>query len=124
LITTKEFIGCMDKVKLTIAVALVASGVAGFYYFADQSLLMRVLGLLAVVAVSVAIAYQTALGQRTWGFVTDAQTEVKKVVWPTRKETLQTTGIVLVVVVIVGIFLWGLDSTLLWLVGILTGQGG
>ncbi len=113
----------MDKVKLTIAVALMAAGVAGFYYFADQSLLMRVLGLLAVAAVSVAIAYQTLLGQRTWGFVTDAQTEVKKVVWPTRKETLQTTGIVLIVVVIVGIFLWGLDSTLLWLVGILTGQG-
>ena len=113
----------MDKVKLTIAVALMATGVTGFYYFADQSLLMRVLGLLAVAAVSVAIAYQTLLGQKTWGFVTDAQTEVKKVVWPTRKETLQTTGIVLIVVVAVGIFLWGLDSTLLWLVSILTGQG-
>jgi len=113
----------MDKVKLTIAVALLATGVAGFYYFADQSLLMRVLGLLVVASVSVAIAYQTVVGHRTWGFVTDAQTEVKKVVWPTRKETLQTTGIVLIVVVIVGIFLWGLDSTLMWLVSILTGQG-
>ena len=114
----------MDKVKLTIAVALMAAGVAGFYYFADQSLLMRVLGLLAVAAVSVAIVYQTALGRKTWGFVTDAQTEVKKVVWPTRKETLQTTGIVLIVVFIVGVFLWLLDSSLLWAVGNLTGQGG
>ena len=113
----------MDKVKLTISLALLAGGVAGFYYFADQSLLMRVLGLLAVAGVSIAIAYQTAVGQRTWGFVTDAQVEVKKVVWPTRKETLQTTGIVMVVVVLVGIFLWALDSLLLWLVKILTGQG-
>ena len=113
----------MDKVKLTISLALLVGGVAGFYYFADQSLLMRVLGLLAVAGVSIAIAYQTAVGQRTWGFVTDAQVEVKKVVWPTRKETLQTTGIVMVVVVLVGIFLWALDSLLLWLVKILTGQG-
>ncbi len=102
---------------------LVVAGVAGFYYFADQSLLMRVLGLLVVAGVSVAIAYQTTVGQRTWGFVTDAQTEVKKVVWPTRKEALQTTGIVMVMVVIVALILWGLDSTLLWLVKLLTGQG-
>jgi len=113
----------MDKVKLTIAFALLAGGVAGFYYFADQSLLMRVLGLLAVAGISIAIIYQTAIGQKAWGFVTDSQVEVKKVVWPTRKETLQTTGIVGVVVVLVGIFLWALDSTLLWLVKILTGQG-
>ena len=113
----------MDKVKLTIAVAMLAAGVVGFYYFADQSLLLRVLGLLVVAGVSLAIAYQTAVGQRTWGFVTDAQTEVKKVVWPTRKEALQTTGIVLMMVLLVAIFLWGLDSLLLWLVKLLTGRG-
>ena len=81
------------------------------------------LGLLVVAGVSLAIAYQTAVGQRTWGFVTDAQTEVKKVVWPTRKEALQTTGIVLMMVLLVAIFLWGLDSLLLWLVKLLTGRG-
>jgi preprotein translocase subunit SecE len=113
----------MDKVKLTIAVLLLAAGVAGFYYFADQSLLMRVLGLLVVAGVSLAIAYQTAAGQRTWGFVTASQIEVKKVVWPTRKETLQTTGIVLLMVLLAAIFMWALDSTLLWLVRLLTGQG-
>ena len=113
----------MDKVKLTIAVLLIAAGVAGFYYFADQSMLIRVLGLLGVAVVSLLIAYQTAVGQRTWGFVTDAQTEVKKVVWPTRKEALQTTGIVIVMVFIVALILWGLDSTLLWAVKLLTGQG-
>jgi preprotein translocase subunit SecE len=113
----------MDKVKLTIAVALVAAGVAGFYYFGDQSLLMRVLGLLVVGGVALAIAYQTAVGQRTWGFVADAQTEVKKVVWPTRKEAIQTTFMVIVIVLVVAIFVWMLDSTLLWLVRLLTGQG-
>ncbi|ALP52364.1 preprotein translocase subunit SecE [Candidatus Tenderia electrophaga] len=113
----------MDKLKLTIALALVAAGVVGFYYFPDQSLLMRVLGLLAAAGIALAVAYQTAVGQRTWGFVTGAQTEIKKVVWPTRKEALQTTGIVVVMVLIVALFLWGLDSILLWLVRLLTGQG-
>lgn len=113
----------MDKLKLIIAVALLGAGVAGFYYFADESLLMRVLGLLAVASVSLMIVYQTAVGRQSWGFVTDAQTEVKKVVWPTRKEAFQTTGIVLIMVLIAGLFLWALDSTLFWLVKLLTGQG-
>jgi len=113
----------MDKVKLVVAAVVLGAGIGGFYYFGDESMLVRVLGLLAVVAISLGIAYQTATGRATWAFVTDAQTEVKKVVWPTRKETFQTTGIVLVMVVIVAIFLWALDSILLWLVRLLTGQG-
>ena len=113
----------MDKVKLVVAVAVLGAGIGGFYYFGDESLLMRVLGLLMVAAISLAIAYQTTTGRATWGFVADAQTEVKKVVWPTRKETFQTTGIVFLMVVVVACFLWALDSTLLWLVKMLTDQG-
>ncbi len=113
----------MDKVKLIIAAVLLGAGIYGFYHFADESLLMRVLGLLAVAGVSLVIVFQTAAGRTTWAFVSDAQTEVKKVVWPTPKETTQTTGIVMIMVVIVACFLWALDSTLLWLVKMLTGQG-
>ncbi len=114
----------MDKVKLIVAVALMASGIAAFYYFADESLLMRVLGLLAVAGVSLAVAYQTTVGRTAGVFVSEAQTEVKKVVWPTKKEAIQTTAIVFLVVVIVAVFLWILDSGLLWSVRMLTGQGG
>lgn len=112
----------MDKLKLIVAALLLGAGIGGFYYFGGHSLLVRVIGLLAMCGVSLAVVYQTAVGRTTWGFVTDAQTEVKKVVWPTRKEALQTTGVVMVVVMIVAVFLWLLDSSLMWLVGTLTGQ--
>ncbi len=112
----------MDKVKLAIAVLLLAGGIGGFYWFEDQYMLLsRVLGLLVLVAASLAVAYQTAVGRQTWSYVGDAKTEVHKVVWPTRKETVQTTLIVLVVVFLVALFLWMLDSLLMWLMRLLTG---
>jgi len=114
----------MDKVKLIVAVLLLSAGIGAFYYFGDQIMPLRVLGLLVFAGVSLAVAYQTVVGRTAWGFVTEAQTEVKKVVWPTRKEALQTTGVVMVMVLVVAIFLWGVDSTLMWLVGMLTGQRG
>jgi len=114
----------LDKIKLLIAVLLIAGGIAGFYYFADQSLLMRVIGLLVVIGVSVAVAMQTQLGVDTWGFGRNAMLEVRKVVWPSRKETTQTTLIVMAMVVVVGVVLWLFDMFLLWAVRLLTGQGG
>lgn len=114
----------MDKVKLIVAALLLGAGIGAFYYFGDHSMLVRVLLLLVVGGVALAVAYQTTVGRTTWGFVTDAQTEVKKVVWPTRKEALQTTGVVAVMVLVMAIFLWLLDSSLMWLVGTLTGQRG
>ncbi|MDH5436395.1 MAG: preprotein translocase subunit SecE [Gammaproteobacteria bacterium] len=114
----------MDNLKLSVALALVVSAVGAFYVFAEQSLLFRVIGLLVVIGVSTAITYQTALGKRAAGYVSDARTEVRKVVWPTRKETIQTTMIVMVMVVIVSIILWGFDVFLVWAVRVLTGQGG
>ena len=113
-----------DTVKLLIAILLLLGGVVGFYYYEEHSLLLRVLSLLVVAGVSVAIAMQTERGRNTWGFVTDARTEVRKVVWPTRAETMQTTLIVIVMVLVVGIILWIMDTFLLWAVRLLTGQGG
>jgi preprotein translocase subunit SecE len=114
----------MDKVKLIVAALLLGAGIGAFYYFGDHSTLVRVLVLLVLAGASLAVVYQTTVGRTTWGFVTDAQTEVKKVVWPTRKEALQTTGVVMVMVLVMAILLWALDSTLMWLVGMLTGQRG
>ena len=114
----------MDNLKLSVALTLMASAIVAFYAFAEQSLLFRVIGLLTVIGISAAIAYQTALGKRAAGYVGDARTEVRKIVWPTRKETIQTTIIVMVMVVVVSIILWAFDVFLVWAVGFLTGQGG
>ncbi len=81
----------------------------------------RVLGLLVVVGLAVMIAYQTVAGRRVWRFASDAKVEVRKVVWPSRQETVQTTLIVFVVVLIMGIILWLFDMMLGAILRALTG---
>ena len=102
----------MDKVKLAIAILLVVGGIVGFYWFGDQALLYRVLGLLAVIGVAVAIAATTEMGKRIVAFGRSASMEMRKTVWPTRKETTQTTLIVVVFVTVLGILIWIIDSVL------------
>lgn len=102
----------MDKVKLAIAILLVVGGIVGFYWFADQALLYRVLGLLAVFGVAVAIAITTELGKSVVAFGRSASMEMRKTVWPTRKETTQTTLIVVVFVTVLGVAIWIIDSLL------------
>jgi preprotein translocase subunit SecE len=112
-----------DSLKLGIAVAMLAGAIIAFYRFDDQLLVLRVLGLLAVAGVSMLIAAQSSTGKNIIGFIRGAQTEVRKVVWPTRAETVQTTLAVILMVFLVGIFLWLLDMILLWAIQLLTGQG-
>lgn len=114
----------LDTIKLLTALLLVICAVVGFYIYADQSLLLRVVGLMTAVAIAVVVALQTGKGRHIWAFVQDAQIEVRKVVWPTRQETVQTTLIVMLMVVLVAIFLWFLDMFLGWAIRLLTGQGG
>ncbi|MEE9342490.1 MAG: preprotein translocase subunit SecE [Gammaproteobacteria bacterium] len=114
----------LDTVKLTVALMLLLGGIVAFYLFSEHLLLVRVLGLLAVAGVSIAIASQTNKGRSIWGFIGDTRTEVRKVVWPTRAETVQTTMVVLFVVTLIGIFLWLLDMFLFWAIRMITGQGG
>ncbi len=110
-----------DTVKLIAAGALVLAGLVGFYYFEGQSLLLRVVVLLILAGLAAFVVYQTDLGKRTVEFFRDARTEVRKVVWPSRAETTQTTLTVFVIVVIVGIFLWLLDMFLAFLFRFVTG---
>jgi len=104
----------MDKVKLALAAILVLGGFYGFYQYANEPLLYRVLGILLFVVVAAGIALTTAKGRALTSFMQSARTEVRKMVWPTRAETLQTTLVILVVVVLVGLFLWMLDTFLGW----------
>ncbi len=111
----------MDTVKLALAVLMLAGGIAGFYYYEGYSLLFRVLGLLAVAGVAVAIAMQTMVGRKIWAFASDSRTEVRKVVWPSRQETIQTTLIVFAMVLVIGIILWLVDMALMAIVRTVTG---
>ena len=114
----------LDTFKLVVAIAVLLAGIGGFYYYADASLLYRVLGLVGMVIVAVGIALTTGTGHAILSFGREARAEVRKVVWPTRQETIQTTLIVMVVVLLMGIFLWLVDMMLLSIVRTLTGQGG
>ena len=112
-----------DRIKLIVALLFLGGGVVAFYIFSDQSLLYRVLGLIVAALVSVAVVLQTELGRSAWSFFKEARLEARKVVWPTRRETSQTTLLIMASVIVVGIFLWLLDMGLLALVKLLTGQG-
>jgi preprotein translocase subunit SecE len=114
----------MDTVKLAAAAVVLVAGIYGFYHFAAYSAVLRVVGLLITGGIAAAIALQTAQGRRLWEFTGDARTEVRKVVWPTRQETVQTTLVVIVMVLILGIILWLFDMMLMGILRLLTGQGG
>jgi preprotein translocase subunit SecE len=103
-----------DTVKLMTALLVLIAGVVAFYYFEDESQLLRVIGILAIAATAFFIVSTTDIGRRGLGFVRDARVEVRKVVWPTRTEATQTTIAVLIMVFLVAIMLWLIDMTLGW----------
>lgn len=110
-----------DLVKWLLVAALVVAGVVGNQYFSAEPILYRVLALLVVAAVAGVIALQTSKGQAFWVLAKEARVEIRKVVWPTRQETTQTTLIVVAVVLVMALMLWGLDSLLGWLVSLIVG---
>jgi preprotein translocase subunit SecE len=103
-----------DKIKFALALVILAAGVAGFYLLSEQAMILRVLAVLVGLALAVAVAWKTEPGQRFFVFANEAVVEAKKVVWPTRKETMQTTGAVFAFVVIMAVFLYTTDKTLEW----------
>jgi len=111
-----------DTAKLVLAIILLIAGITGFYYFASYALVYRVLGILVIASASVGLVFKTAIGEKVWGFIKESKTEVRKVIWPTRQETMQATMLVVALVFIVGLLLWLMDMFLFWGVGILTGQ--
>jgi preprotein translocase subunit SecE len=116
---TEQSTSAIDTFKIMTAVLVLIAGVVGFHYFEAESQLLRVLGMLAVAVVAFFIAASSEPGRRGLGFVKEARVEVRKVVWPTRQETLQTTMAVLFMVVLVAIMLWLFDMFLGWGVSVL-----
>jgi preprotein translocase subunit SecE len=114
----------LDTLKLLVAGGILVGGIVGYYYYADVSVLFRAIGVLLAFAAGVAVALQSTRGQDLWRFVQGSRVELRKVVWPTREETIQTTVTVLVFALIMGVFFWLLDMFLLYATRLLTGQGG
>jgi preprotein translocase subunit SecE len=113
--------GSLDWLKWLVVAALLGGGVYGNWYYQDESLLIRVVALLAGAAVAVFIAIQTERGRNTWNLMREARSEIRRVVWPSNQETTQTTLVVLVLVLIFALILWGLDSLLSWFVSSVIG---
>jgi preprotein translocase subunit SecE len=116
--------GWVDTVKLLLAILILLAGIVAYYYYANALVLLRVVGVLVAVGVSVLVAMRSAQGQALWRFIQGSRVELRKVVWPAREETVQTTLIVFLFAGIMGVFFWLLDLFLLWFTTFFTGQGG
>jgi preprotein translocase subunit SecE len=114
----------LDTVKLIAAVAILVGGIAAFYLLGTYPLAVRWLIVFGSVAAGIAVALQSVQGRALWEFVQGSRVELRKVVWPTRQETLQTTMVVMVAILVMGIFFWVLDWMLGSITRALTGQGG
>ena len=112
----------IDKIKLVLSALLVAAGIAGFYMLADKALVLRILAILAGLGAAVAVLRTTKVGQSAFGFVGESINEAKRVVWPTRKETIQTAIAVFVLVVVVAAFLAVVDIGFAYMVQWLMGR--
>jgi preprotein translocase subunit SecE len=113
----------MDKIRLAVAILLVAAGLGGFYLLGDKPAVLRILSVLGGMAAALAVIWTTPLGVAGAAFVKESVAEARKVVWPTRKETIQATGAVFGLVVLMGVILWIVDFSLMWVIRIILGRG-
>ncbi len=114
-----------ERIKIAVAALIAIGGLVAFYWMVDrQPLVIRLAALLGAFAFAVVVMWFTETGKTFAAFSRESWEEAKRVVWPTRKETLQTTGVVFAFVFVMAIFLWIVDAGLLWVTQKLLGQGG
>ncbi len=113
-----------DWIKWLVAVVLLGAGIVANYYFTSQPWPLRLLAWLFLLGIVTAIVLQTYQGKQALNFARESRIELRKVVWPTYQETVQTTLFVAAMVLVLALILWGIDSVLMWLIGWLTGQRG
>ena len=112
----------VDKVKLGVAILLVCTGVAAFYLLGESAVIVRIAAVLAGIALAALLAFTTAIGKQFYAFAQESTVETRKVVWPSRKESFQTTGVVFLFVVVMALLLWVVDAGILWVVKLLMGR--
>lgn len=113
----------MNKLKLGLAFILMAAGIAGFILLRDSAMVIQVLSILLGLLSAITVAWFTTQGRQFYAFCKESAEETKKVVWPTRKETVQTSGVVFAFVIAMALFLWLVDAGLLAAVKAIMGQG-
>jgi preprotein translocase subunit SecE len=106
----------LDRLKWLVVAVIVGGGIFGNWYYGTEPLLFRVVALLVLAAIALFVAGQTQRGSSIWTLMKESRGEIRRVIWPKREETVQTTGIVLVLVLIFALILWLLDSGLTWIV--------
>ena len=116
--------GTADKAKAAIAILIVIAGIAGYYFLDASPTWERWLAVIASLVIGGLILAYSYYGREFYRFMEAARGELRKVVWPTRDETLKTTAVVFLFVGIAGVFFWLLDLVLAWATKMLTGQGG
>jgi preprotein translocase subunit SecE len=113
-----------ERIKIALAALIAAGGLFAYYALSDKALVIRLATLLGAFALAVVVMWYTESGRTFAAFAREAWEEAKRVVWPTRKETLQTTAVVFAFVFTMALFLWGVDAILLWITHKLLGTGG
>ena len=113
----------LDKVKLGLAGVAAIAGIWGYYYLASYPLIARLGAIIFGVLVGLAVGWTSEPGKRFYAYTQDSLEETRKVVWPSRRETMQTTGLVVAFVIVMALFLWAVDATLTWLVQMFIGRG-
>ncbi|TQV85524.1 preprotein translocase subunit SecE [Aliikangiella coralliicola] len=112
-----------DAIKWILAVVALAGAVYANHYLVDGSVLIRVGVIIALVAIGLGIGFSTTKGKTGLAFAKESRIEARKVVWPSRNETVQTTLIIIVAVTIVSLLLWGIDALIVQLINFLTVRG-
>lgn len=113
----------VDKIKLVVALLLVAAGIAGYYYLQNSPSVLRVVSVLVGLLLAAGVAWTSEPGRRFFAFGGDSVAEAKRVVWPTRKETIQTTAVVIAFAITMALFLWAVDASLMVVVNKIMGRG-
>ena len=113
-----------NKLKWLTVLLLLTAGIVANYYYDQIAWPLRLLAWMLGLPVVALIAFQTQQGKLALEFIREARVELRKITWPTRQETVQTTFIIAIMVVILAIALWGIDGVLMWVIGWLTGQRG
>lgn len=114
----------MNIVKWLVALAIILGGVVANLHFSQVDIAYRAAVGIVMLVAAVGFLYTTCQGQAAWSFIKTSRTEMRKVVWPTRQETMQTLVVVIAMVVVTALILWGVDAFYMWLISVITSQRG
>ncbi len=120
----KSGVAFVDALKIALAAAALLGGVVAYYWFKDEPQVLRVLMVLGGLVAGLVLLYWSAPGRELWAYVQSSRVELRKMVWPTRQETIRTTAVVFVFVMALAVFFWLVDMGLAWGARHVTGQGG